>query len=1131
MRHAAPSQKLLGSRVVARGRIGDRYEIQRPLARGGMAEVLLARQAGAVGFEKLVVLKRILPHLAENESFVGLFLDEARTAADLRHPNIVQIYEVGQAESGQWFIAMEYLEGLTVRQILRSMGGPLPLDVALPIVVGMARGLEYAHTKCDTEGRPLGIVHRDVSPENVLVTVDGAVKILDFGIARARTQRTDLPSDTFVGKARYASPEQALGEHVDARSDLFSLGVVLYELTTGVRPFDGESDHEILRQVIACAPPPPSTVVPSYAAALEAWVLRVLSRRREDRPAGCGVFADGLEALFPALGIIPSAARIGAVVQEARARLEARAEIAEVEQTGMPVPTVASTFAITLEGSLRGLRLPPPPSAFVGREAELRALVQALDEAPVVTLRGPGGAGKTTLALRLAHDPRAAAAFPGGVCFVDLSEARSASGVYYAFAEALAVPLDGVREPEAAEEALTQALAGMGEALLIVDNVEQVDRTVRRLLERWCSSLPRLRYLLTSRHPLRLPEEREIPLAGLEVEEAIDLFLSRARAVRPDFSLEEAEQAPLMELVRRLDCMPLAIELAAARSDVFAPSQLLARIDRRLDLLRGAAGAKWESLRAAIEWSWEMLSQAERTTLAQLSVFRGGFDLDAAEAVVVLDGAEAGFEISTVVQSLEGKSLLRQVEAPASGTPRYALFESVHALAAEKLDACGATREATKRHARYFLEHGELWARATAGPAGPLMLRMLRRELENLLAVFERAAADSPRDAVRAALVADTVLDGRGPGDAHRRLLDRAYQLAASVADERLSLELVWRRGRLLFRLGEHEEGEAMAARLLEAEDPALRSHGKRLMGTFAAVRGEVERAKKLQEEAAQLARDAGDLRLEALAMGNVGGTCSSLGDYEAGARWYHRAITRLRELGDRRHEAMFLGNLALTHVARRDYRRAEQILTEALRAHREVGNQRSEAAVLSYLGLCRLDAGRLDAALEAYEAARRAHERLGNRHFEIECKTYLGIIHAHQGRLDRAEAWLKQAGDDAREVGQRGPQLLACAYLAVVECLRGDPWAAESLFEEVRAIAGEVSDPGLRGAADVLRALLHVSHAELSPPGEARGGHLVEAQAILNAGRGLAETHHEVRLALRLVEPRLREVGEGARA
>jgi len=264
-----------------------KYTLLRVLAKGGMAELFLAIQKSVAGFEKLIVIKRILPSMNQDKAFIDMLLHEARIAATLSHPNIVQIFDVGQAE-GLYFIAMEHVHGEDIRSVVRGMkvkGVPeFPLEHALAIAMGMCAGLSYAHEKRDLDGTELNIVHRDISPQNVVITFSGDVKIVDFGIAKSDTKmHTETRSGKLKGKVPYMSPEQARGEPIDARSDIFATGVMLFELTTGKRLFKGSSEFETLKLICEREYPKPSQVRPGYPPELERIVMKALMKDKSER--------------------------------------------------------------------------------------------------------------------------------------------------------------------------------------------------------------------------------------------------------------------------------------------------------------------------------------------------------------------------------------------------------------------------------------------------------------------------------------------------------------------------------------------------------------------------------------------------------------------------------------------------------------------------------------------------------------------------------------------------------------------------------------------------------------------------------------------------------------------------------
>jgi serine/threonine-protein kinase len=268
------------------------------LATGGMAQIYLARQTGLGAFERHVVLKTILRARARHQRFVTMFLDEAKLAATLNHQNIAQVYEVDQAD-GAYFMAMEYVHGENARAILETTlrrGWTIPLELAVMIVSGAAAGLHHAHERRGKGGQPLNIVHRDVSPANIMVGYDGSVKVLDFGIAKAEERATKTVGGTIKGKYGYMSPEQCKGKPIDRRSDIFALGICLYEMTTLRRAFKGNDDFETMKRIVAGDVILPSVAVPGYPRELEAIVLTAMANDPNARFQNAQEMTEALDA-------------------------------------------------------------------------------------------------------------------------------------------------------------------------------------------------------------------------------------------------------------------------------------------------------------------------------------------------------------------------------------------------------------------------------------------------------------------------------------------------------------------------------------------------------------------------------------------------------------------------------------------------------------------------------------------------------------------------------------------------------------------------------------------------------------------------------------------------------------------
>lgn len=294
-----------------------RYQLLKKIASGGMGQVLLAKK-GQDDFEKLVVLKRILPHLVEDEEFFTMFRDEAKITMRLDHPNIARINEFG-AEAGVHYIEMEYVAGEDVRRIEKraaAAGKGIPIGVILRIIADAAAGLDFAHKAKDAKGVPLGLVHRDVSPQNILVGFDGSVKLIDFGVAKAAGRAQHTATGILKGKFPYMSPEQAQGEELDCRSDVFAIGIVLWEQLTGRRLFKGENDLATQRLVRACQVPAPSSVEPSVPTGLDPISLKALAKDPKDRYQDAAELRNALEDFALQNAIPASSSQLATFMQD-----------------------------------------------------------------------------------------------------------------------------------------------------------------------------------------------------------------------------------------------------------------------------------------------------------------------------------------------------------------------------------------------------------------------------------------------------------------------------------------------------------------------------------------------------------------------------------------------------------------------------------------------------------------------------------------------------------------------------------------------------------------------------------------------------------------------------------------------
>ena len=327
-----------------------RYQLVKKIAVGGMGEVWLARQKGMVGFEKLVVVKRLLPHLTAEQEFINMFFDEARIAALLNHPNIAQIYDLGEV-NGEYYIAMEYVPGENLRTVAQralDLKGGMPIALKCRVLADAAAALNFAHLAKSPSGAPLDLIHRDVSPQNIIVGFSGSVKLIDFGVAKAAGKITRTATGVIKGKYAYMSPEQARGHDLDSRSDIFGLGIVFYEILASQRLFKRENDTETLKAIVYGEVPPPSSVVRGIPKQVDAIVMKALEKNREDRYQTAGQMQLAIEE-FLVRGRLPAtSAHLAAYMRELFPVESTQDEVKEENEptqstsgSGAPLPQLA----------------------------------------------------------------------------------------------------------------------------------------------------------------------------------------------------------------------------------------------------------------------------------------------------------------------------------------------------------------------------------------------------------------------------------------------------------------------------------------------------------------------------------------------------------------------------------------------------------------------------------------------------------------------------------------------------------------------------------------------------------------------------------------------------------------------
>lgn len=732
-------------------------------------------------------------------------------------------------------------------------------------------------------------------------------------------------------------------------------------------------------------------------------------------------------------------------------------EIGADDAPFFPPPDSDKAYRVVRQGELwspvREIRhsLPAEGDAFVGRVDALAELSRRLQSgARLVSVLGIGGSGKTRLATRYGWSWLGE--FPGGAWFCDLASARSLDGVASAVAQGLDIPL-GRDDPVVQ---IGNAIAGRGACLVILDNFEQVARHAPQTLGHWLARAEQARFVVTTREVLGLAGEVVLALPPLPPADGAALFAQRAQAAKPDFEPNAEDQAAMAPLVALLDGLPLAIELAAARVRVMPPRMLLARMSERFKLLASQGGRldRQATLRAAFDWSWELLTPPERAGLAQLSVFEGGFSLEAAEGVLELsDGGDAPWTVD-VVQSLVDKSFVRP-----RGDGRFDLLVSVQVYASEHLQTEGryagsgpqALGAAQLRHAAWFAALGNV--RAVEGACA---------DLDNLVAACRRAISlgegDCAADALEGAWAA---LYLRGPLGAGAELADsvcampglgdRAAAHAKSVLADALT---ACGRSGPAAELYEQALASARATGDRRCEATVLRRLGSLWVG-----KGRTSEARAQYTAAMHLARHIGDRRLECAAIDGLGNVEQSEGRLEEAVVQYERALTLARDTGDRRQQGNLLGNLANMHD---QLGRIDQALTgteEALGVARETGNRRLEGATLCNLGLLHLVQGRLDEAGVASQAALALARELGYVLLECIVRCNLGIVLERLARPDEALAQFEAAVGIARSLGELRYEGQFQGYLGLLHARQGRHDEAQRCLDSGEALLRSVSD------------------------------------------------------------------------
>ena len=833
---------MAGGTLVGRELAG--YRIDAVIGRGGMG---VCYRAFDPELQRPVALKVIAPELAQDPAFKERFLREIEVAASLEHPHVCPVYRAGE-EAGELYLCMRLLEAGSLAARV-SAQGPYLAEQALALVTQLASALDLAHAR--------GLLHRDVKPENVLLDHEGNAYLVDFGLARAIW--ADDEEVLFAGTLAYLAPERCQGAPALAASDQYALACLFHFLLTGSPPFSAEHEAALVYAQLRSQPP---SLTEHGLGRLDPVLAQALAKDPGERFTSCSAFAGALgEAL------------------------------ARPERPG---------------GEDWPASLPRPATRLVGRSRELRELEALLADRRLVTLTGPGGTGKTRLALQVAAET--ASTYPDGVVWVSLAPLRDPAYLLPQIAQALAL---SESPQQSLRETLHESLAGK-RALVCLDNCEH-------LLPEIASEIAQLRdlaggpsLLCTSRERLDLQAEQLYPVGSLADKEAVELFCERARALDPSFA---ADDPAIAALCARLDSLPLALELAAARTSLFTCAELLARLAEHLDLLKGSRehDPRHRTLSATIDWSYALLEEDEQRALRAFSVFAGGATAQAAAEV-------AGADPDTL-HSLISKSLLRTRESPAGR--RYWMLETIRQYAAERLAQAGEEEGVRGRHLEYvvdlatraepLLEGADVTnavaaledesanirtallgaVEAQPGPALEIIAALRRfwihggsgsQEAYDVLTEVLDARPDVPAELRTRALITTSSLCLRHGNYGDARLpLEEAVALARGIGDARLLARALNAHGLIAYRTGVHEVAESswIESMELDRESGDQLPYAKTLsnLGALYRDKGDLEASRSLQEEALVALR-AADRPIEmAISLENLSRVVLELGD------------------------------------------------------------------------------------------------------------------------------------------------------------------------------------------------------------------------------------------------------------
>jgi serine/threonine protein kinase/tetratricopeptide (TPR) repeat protein len=1033
-------------------RLAARFVMGDLIGQGGMGTVYRGVDSTT---GQAVAIKLLKPDLMVSDpSIVERFAREAEALRQLNHPNIVKVLGTVE-ENGQHYIIMEYITGGSLHDVLypasKSMPiSPLPLPQVLNIALDLADAITRAHR--------LDIIHRDLKPANVLIADDGTPRLTDFGVARFGAKEHVTDPNSTVGTLDYLPPEALRELPADARSDIWSFGVLLFEMLAGKRPFEAENAASVLMAILTEPPTDLEKLRPDCPTALVDLVYRMLEKDPDARIPSVRLVGAELEAILQGAAVDTSSIRTRQVVSFPPS---------DDDRFATPTPTASAPKH----------NLPIQATPFIGREHELTELSKLLaqPETRLVTIIAPGGMGKTRLSLAAAEHQLAS--FQNGVYFVALAPLSSAEFIVSTIAEAVGFQFYPGGEPK------QQLLDFFREKslLLVLDNFEHV-LDGAAIVSDMLTYAPGLKILATSRERLNLGGEMLFTLSGMDFPDwetpqdalhyaAVKLFMQSAKRAQPGFELRDSDLIYLARICRLVAGMPLAIVLAAAWVEMLSLQEIAAEIDKSLAFLeteRRDIPERQRSVLGVFAYAWNRLSEDEQSVFMKLSVFRGGFTREAAEKV-------AGANLR-VLMGLVNKSLLRR--NPNNG--RYEIHELLRQYAEGQLERVNAVETARDIHSAYYADFLERHHGFMFRKEGDKILAEIEGELENIRAAWHWAVKrhqlvhiENMQDALEMTFELLTLFqEGFNLFQEAISELSPASDEQTNILAARLGLRLGWLAG----RMGDYETMRASTEGSLPVLEQANLKFEMgmviRNLGTAAMMQGQYDKAREYGEQQLRIARETGNTAVELLTVAGMSYGEFLRGNLEAAKQQYEAYMSQADSLGIPLIRAAYRLNLGEVLHAMSHHQEARQLFEESLAINKSLGNRRGMAYTLNNLG-------NVAHALSDYPAAQRYNQEaldgfreIGDRAGSADALNRLGGVARSMLNYDAAIDYHHQALAIYRAIGDLRGAANSLALLRSAYVSREQFEEAEAAVRECLALRRQLGNPN-----DIAEALQLLSH------------------------------------------------------